>query len=452
MARYCPDNRRSLRPWCQAVRYIRMSCCCLAVGALLLSSPEALAQAAPQLTAQGTSSATTDSQSVENGPPTVVATPNITATPPQDSPPSDSEISAAVEKILGKTEWFDEVEVEVHNGVVFLRGRAEDETSTESAAELAASAAGVRAVVNRMAVVRKIDWSRTLPIIMSSVTSLWRDFLAHSPLLIAGTVVLLLTALVARIAEAIFNRIAQRSRVRASLQDLVRQLMSVGIWIVGLLVAAIIIFPGLTPAKALTVLGLGSVAIGFAFKDIFENFFAGILILWKYPFDKGDFIECEGLLGKIEGIAIRTTMIRQVDGQLAVVPNAFLFKNPVDVLTNRPTRRTTILCGVAYDTDLSNARRVIEQAVEQCTTVDRHQPIEIFAQQFADSSINFEITWWTRPTPREIRQSRDEVVRAVKRALDEADIEIPFPQRTLRFPEALSVLASRPADRATSSE
>ena len=98
-----------------------------------------------------------------------------------------------------------------------------------------------------------------------------------------------------------------------------------------------IIFPGITPAKILTVLGLGSIAIGFAFKDIFENFLAGILILFREPFQIQDFIECEGIEGFVEDITIRDTHIRRVDGQRIVIPNAMLFKNPVYVRTDLDT-------------------------------------------------------------------------------------------------------------------
>jgi small conductance mechanosensitive channel len=115
------------------------------------------------------------------------------------------------------------------------------------------------------------------------------------------------------------------------------------VWIVGLLIAAVIVSPGMTPAKVLTVLGLSSIAIGFAFKDIVENFFASVLILWRFPFEPGDFIECDGILGKVEDTTIRMTAIRQVDGQLVVLPNAQLFKSPVLVITSQPQRRIDYL-------------------------------------------------------------------------------------------------------------
>jgi len=90
-------------------------------------------------------------------------------------------------------------------------------------------------------------------------------------------------------------------------------------------------------------------------------------------------------------------------------------------------------CGVAYGEDVDQSREVILEAVRGCESVEGIRTVEVFAQEFASSSINFEVAWWTGAKPLDIRRSRDEVVGAIKRAWDEAGIEIPFPYRTLTF-------------------
>lgn len=77
-----------------------------------------------------------------------------------------------------------------------------------------------------------------------------------------------------------------------------------------MMAAAIVLLPNLTPTKMLAGLGIGSVAIGFAFKDIFENFLSGIIILLRREMRIGDFIECEGLEGEVENISVRETHIQ----------------------------------------------------------------------------------------------------------------------------------------------
>jgi len=274
-----------------------------------------------------------------------------------------------------------------------------------------------------------------LNIILKSVTDIWVGFLAHLPLILAGMIILLITWGISRSVNAFLFWGLDKRRFKPGFRDLLRQIVSVGIWVLGVTIAAIILFPGMTPVKVLGALGLGSIAVGFAFKDIVENFMAGILILWRFPFDPGDFIRWNGVEGKVEQITVRMTLIRQTDGELVVLPNAILFKDPVNVLTTLPIRRTTVICGVAYGEDVDRSREVIHAAVAACDTVSRKRPVEIFAQEFADSSINFEVTWWCGATPLDVRQSRDQVVAAVKRALDDAGIEIPFPYRTLTFKE-----------------
>ena len=287
--------------------------------------------------------------------------------------------------------------------------------------------------------------------LQETLGDIWKNFLDHTPYLLAGVLVLILTWVAANIFSNLGHRLFDLRNIRRSLRDLIIRLSTIGIWVGGLLLAAMIWFPGLTPATALGGLGIASIAVGFAFQDIFENFFAGILLLWRFPFENGDFIECQGIVGKVESVNIRMTEIRLTTGELVLVPNATLFKNPVNVLTNKPYRRVTIMTGIAYEENVSQSVSVIEKAVKNCSTVETSEPIEIFPQNFGSSSIDIEVTWWTGNKPVDIRRSRGEVVTAVKEALDEAGIEIPFPYRTLVFKEPLD-LKPHDSDKINASE
>lgn len=256
--------------------------------------------------------------------------------------------------------------------------------------------------------------------------------LAALPRLGIALIVILLTLCVAWAFRVLVRRIGKRAGLRRNLIDVLQLLSGTTIWLAGILIALTVVFPTITPGRALTTLGLGSVAIGFAFKDTFENFLAGILILLREPFQIGDHVECDGAEGKVESITIRDTHIRQTDGQLVVVPNAQLFHNAVTVRTDKAHRRTEIIVGVAYSEDVDAAREVIAKAVRAVDMVrDDVRDIQVFAKAFGASSIDFEVAWWTGSEPVNIRASRDQVVAAIKRALDDAGIEIPFPYRTL---------------------
>lgn len=285
--------------------------------------------------------------------------------------------------------------------------------------------------------------------IEQSLVEIWHSFVAHVPQLVAGAAVLAAVAFITWVFRNLFERLLRRTKLRRSLRELFARLIFIGLWVLGLLFAAMVVFPGLTPTKALGGLGVASVAIGFAFKDIFENFFAGILILWRFPFDNGDFIECEELMGKVEEITIRNTLIRRPTGELVIVPNSKLFTQPVEVLTDRSMRRVSIVCGVAYGEKVKEAIRVIRGAVSRCETLAQGTQVEVFAKELASSSVDIEVTWWTQPEPGQIRRSKNEIINATKGALDAAGIEIPFPYRTLVFKEALAV-AQQGASRAES--
>lgn len=277
------------------------------------------------------------------------------------------------------------------------------------------------------------------PLLQETLSALWVDLVSHLPFLVAGAILLGLTWIVAALASRVLAKALARSDLRGSLQDLISRLFRMAIWAAGVLVVALVVFPGLTPARAIGGLGLLSIAIGLAFKDIFENFFAGVLLLWRFPFENGDYIECQGIVGQVLNVTVRNTLIRRMSGELVVVPNSTLFKNPVDVLTDRSIRRVTVMAGVAYGEQVPAAKQVIEQAVRSCESVNQDEPVQIFTQAFGASSIDIEVAWWTGARPVEIRRSRDEVVTAIKGALDEAGIEIPFPYRTLVFKEPLAL-------------
>ncbi len=293
-----------------------------------------------------------------------------------------------------------------------------------------------------MDIIEKLLPESVIGILIERMSDWVTSGLGALPRIALALFVLLLTWAVVWGVRVLITRLGRRARLRRNLIDVLRLMSGTVIWLTGSLIALTVVFPTITPGRALTTLGLGSVAIGFAFKDTFENFLAGILILLREPFRIDDHVECEGAEGQVEAITIRDTHIRQTDGQLVVVPNAQLFHNAVTVRTDKAYRRTAIVVGVAYGEDVDAARDVIADAVRAVDMVrDDVRDIQVFAKAFGASSIDFEVTWWTGSAPVDIRASRDKVVAAIKRALDKAGIEIPFPYRTLTVDAPIPVRA-----------
>ncbi|WP_321327101.1 mechanosensitive ion channel [uncultured Parasphingorhabdus sp.] len=277
----------------------------------------------------------------------------------------------------------------------------------------------------------------TLQILAAQLRSMWEGIVSLLPNLVFAIIILIATWIVARFATKIADRLTARTKMRPSLRELVDTLVRIAIWTVGLMIALTILLPDLTPGSLIAGLGVGTVAIGFAFQDIFENFLAGILIMVREKMRIGDYISCEGIEGKVEQILLRETHIRKLSNELTIVPNSILFKNPVEILTDHDSRRHEVVVGVSYDTDLEEARDVIRTAVESSDATDREKPVDIFACEFNSSSVDFRLRWWSGSAQRDMHDSRDQVIRSVKRALDDANIEIPFPYVTHTFKEAV---------------
>ncbi|XAM01490.1 mechanosensitive ion channel [Phycisphaeraceae bacterium D3-23] len=289
-----------------------------------------------------------------------------------------------------------------------------------------------------------------------AVGGLVDGFIGMLPQLVIALLVIIVAAFLVKLADKLATKLMKRARLRESLRDLGRIAVRLVVWFAGLMVAAGIVFPGFGFAQLIATAGLASIAIGFAFQDIFENFFAGILILWRFPIENGDYIEVDGVMGQVEDVEIRMTKIRKTNGELVLVPNATIFKNKVTVLTNKPHRRLELAVGIAYGEDVAAGRKVILDAVKSCDTVRSDAPPEVLATAFGASSIDFLVIWWADNTPIDELRSTDQVVEAIKSALDEAGIEIPYPYRTLTFsknePDIIQAIAGRLGDRGGSAE
>ncbi|MBA37372.1 MULTISPECIES: mechanosensitive ion channel family protein [Sphingobium] len=272
-----------------------------------------------------------------------------------------------------------------------------------------------------------------IDILAKQLWGMWAGFVALVPNMVIALVILGITWVVSRVARRIVDRVTGKASIRESLKQLIHTVVSIGVWVVGLVIAATVVLPGLTPASLVAGLGVGTIAIGFAFQDFFQNFLAGILIMVRKKMRIGDIIECEGIIGRVEHVSLRETHVRKLSNELTIVPNSTLFKNPVEILTDGAQRRHEIIVGVSYDTDLEQARDVIRAAMEGIDVIDQDRRIDIFAREFNASSIDFLVRWWAGSKPYDMHDSRDRVVRAIKAALDEAGIEIPFPYVTNIF-------------------
>ncbi|MEM9808871.1 MAG: mechanosensitive ion channel family protein [Cyanobacteria bacterium P01_D01_bin.56] len=269
--------------------------------------------------------------------------------------------------------------------------------------------------------------------VQSTLVALVGQFITILPGLLMAVIILIATSFLAGIVQRVVRRIASTAFKSLSLRSLVVQTSRVGTWSIGILLACVLAFPDLRLGDLVALLGLGSVAIGFAFQDIFKNFLAGVLLLLHEPFSIGDQIIVSDYEGTVEEIALRATQIRTYQGEQVVIPNSVVFTSPVQVLTACPQRRTDLAVGVDYNTPLPHATQVLMEALRSIEEVRSTPSPEVDIVEFGDSSINLVARYWTHPEQKCVRRIRTQVMVAIKQAFDQADIGIPYPIRTLYF-------------------
>lgn len=154
---------------------------------------------------------------------------------------------------------------------------------------------------------------------------------AMLPNLVLAVVAFIVFLVLARIAQSLVQRVARNRIKRPSVVLLFGRLIRSAVAILGFLVSLSIVAPSFRAGDLIKMLGIGSVAIGFAFQNILQNFLAGILLLLQAPFEIGDWINVTGLEGQVNDIQTRATVINGRDGQRIVIPNAIIFTNAVIV-------------------------------------------------------------------------------------------------------------------------
>ena len=237
----------------------------------------------------------------------------------------------------------------------------------------------------------------------------------------------------------------------ASLRSLFVQTSFVATWVVGILIASTMVFPSLRMGDIVGLLGLSSVAIGFAFQDIFKNFLAGILLLLHEPFQLGDQIQIGNFEGTVEDIAIRSTQIRTYQGERIVIPNATIFTSEIRVFTALPQRRTDVPIGVDYETALPQAIEVLRNAVSGIEGVLPEPPPLVDVVSISENSIQMIVRYWTKPMKADVLRTQTRVIVALKQACDRNGIKIPFPISILHMQTPpLNTLKPNPALNASS--
>ena len=253
------------------------------------------------------------------------------------------------------------------------------------------------------------------------------------PNIVIGLAVLLLFLLLGRWVRGLVQRLNAR-RFHENLVIVLGRMAQWSLILLGVLLAVTVAFPSFTPGNLISALGITGIAIGFAFKDIFENFLAGILILITEPFRIGDQIVFGSFEGTVEEIETRATKMRTYDGRLVIIPNADLYKGTFIVNTAYPTRRLQYDLVIGNGDDIGAVKTLMLDALRGLPGVEPDPAPDVLLLSYADAGVTLRVRWWITPPRRaDALALQDQVLEKIKATLTENGIDLPYPTQQILF-------------------
>jgi small-conductance mechanosensitive channel len=356
----------------------------------------------------------------------------------------DAEIDERLTSILIATEWFIEPEVVVRDGVVFLDGRTLSQERREWAGNLARNTQDVVAVVNRVQVIPRSVWDFSPAWV--EVQSLWRAAIQAIPGLFFGILILLLSWWLAGFVSRIMRRLLQDRLASPLLTSVAARVIAIPVFVLGLYL--VLQVAGLT-RLALTLLGgtgIVGIVVGFAFRDIAENFLASILLSMQQPFRREDVIKVAEHMGIVQQMNTRSTVLMTLEGNHVQIPNAVIFKSTIINYTANPNRRSEFKVGIGYDSSISQAQEIIAGVLTAHPAVLTSPEPLVLVDELGTSAVNLCIQFWSDATQFSPPKVKSSLIRLTKRALEDAYISMPDEAREVIFPKGVPLLQMPPQE------
>jgi small-conductance mechanosensitive channel len=196
--------------------------------------------------------------------------------------------------------------------------------------------------------------------------------------------------------------------------------------------------------------GVGAVVLGFAFKEIGENFLAGVILVFDRPFNLGDTVTIKGNMGQITALNFRTTQMKTFDGRDVYIPNILVITNEVYNHTQDGFLRLDFLIGIDYDDDIKEAIRGITEIVNSNSEVLKNEKTLVLIDEFAASSVNLKVMFWVNTLDYKISalETKTEIMRTVKNYLLENKFGLPANIQEIKMykPEPIPIIIKKESD------
>ncbi|MBW3551571.1 MAG: mechanosensitive ion channel [Proteobacteria bacterium] len=336
----------------------------------------------------------------------------------------DARIAAQVAARLARQESLGGVSTQVNAGTVTLTGTVPAEVHRELAGSVAAKVPGVVAVDNDVSLSTSLR-DRLQPA-LEQVREKFMRLLASLPLLLLAFALVVVFAWIGRALARRLHLLRWGSR-NPYLDSLVRQVVRLALLLIGLLIALDLIGATALVGAVLGSAGVLGIMLGFAFRDLAENYLAGVMLSLRRPFEPGDHIVVDGNEGKVISLNSRATVLMTLDGNHLRLPNAMVFKSVLLNYTRNPMRRLQFSLGIGTGEDLSAARRLGVDAMCRMTAIAPEPPPNAAVQSVGDSSVQMDFFAWVDQREVDFLKTRSEAIRQVKLAIEAAGMDLPEP-------------------------
>jgi small conductance mechanosensitive channel len=265
---------------------------------------------------------------------------------------------------------------------------------------------------------------------------IWIDaFISMVPNMGSAVFLFILFILLARVGKKLTVKVFDKTSLEnQALEDLFATIVYNLILGLGIFTILGILHLDKAVTSLLAGVGVLGLALGFAFQDIAANFVSGIILAFRTPFQIGDVIDVNGIMGKVASTTLRTTVIHSFTGQEIYIPNKDVLQAPIQNYTILGKRRIDLAVGVSYGDDLDKVEALVKETIGNMEGIIDRENMVFDYSAFGDSSINFNIRFWVAfPGDIGFLVMRNNAIKLIKTAFNKNNITIPFPIRTLDF-------------------
>ncbi|MEM9990573.1 MAG: mechanosensitive ion channel [Bacteroidota bacterium] len=274
-----------------------------------------------------------------------------------------------------------------------------------------------------------MNFNEVIHNIKNSFLSAWESFIAQVPSIVIAILVIALGIILANILTRAFRKTISKRTQDPLMTNFLSKSLKIVLVILIIMLALNVAGLGGIAAGMLTAAGASAVIIGFAFKDIGENFISGVILSFNRPFDVNDTVKIGDIFGSVKNMEFRYTKIKTFDGRDVYVPNSDIIKEAVYNYTEDGYYRLDFTVGIAYEDNVADALALVLRTVREAEGVVKDDSHESFVtvEELATSTVNLKVFFWVKTVDykKQAHQIKSDVMGKVKDAIIENDMNMP---------------------------